>query len=796
MNSKSLKTLEFQKILSAASAHAISVPAKDVIRGITPSSNIDEITLNLEEVSEADKALFIYAINPGFGFDDVTQILEKAGVMSTLSMGELLKISALLRCARNFKASMLRLKNSKVRISNEVQEELKLLATLSEAVHLDNALQEEIDGAIKSDSEMNDDASVDLRSLRAKIRRQSDNIKVRLANFVNSPNYAKYIQDNIVTIRGDRYVIPVKSEFRGYIPGLIHDQSASGQTIYVEPMAIVEMNNALKTHLIEEEREIERILRQFTVKISNKLDLIKSTFDGLVYLDVVFAKAKYAASIKAVKPLMNNSGITRIIKGRHPIIASESVVPTSISVGQDYDILFITGPNTGGKTVALKLVGLLNAMACAGLFVPALEAELCVYDDIFCDIGDEQSIEQNLSTFSSHIANIVRITESATNRSLVLLDELGAGTDPAEGAALAVAISNFLKELGCRAIITTHYNELKEYAFTTERVENACMEFDPVTYGPTYKLSIGSPGTSNAIMIAQRLGLNTTIIEIAKAGISSDKVQFENVLLALEKSRQAAAIHEEKSAVLHEEAERMMKNAEAERNKLMAQREKLNESVKKETKRMVDEAMEEANSIIATMKAMLDAPSEEDLFKARALRKSLTKYVVDQENEFAEFVEVLASDTISEGDKVIVRPLKAEGIVVGINYEKDVAVVMLGKMRSNFKINDLVKLDTKETKPLTPPRAITDADLRRDSFCPEINLIGKTVHEAEIELDAYIDKAVIAGINQIRIIHGYGTGRLRDAVRRLLKSNSAILSYKAGNFNEGAGGVTIALMRR
>jgi DNA mismatch repair protein MutS2 len=783
---KSINTLEFNKILTKVASFATSSTAKSSILSIHPFSDIEIVNRLLNEVEEADHAIYEYSVNPSFGFDDVSQIVKKAEIMSTLTFSELLKISALLRCSANIKKTIAKLNNT----------DHPLLLAHAREIYIDNELQEEIDRSIKGEDEMSDDASSELRGIRQKIRRENDNIKTRLYNFVSSSTYSKYLQDNIVTIRSDRYVIPIKAEFRSAIPGLIHDQSASGATVYIEPMAIVEMNNNLKSLMLDEAREIERILRLLTVMVSNKCDSISANLDKLSYLDEIFAKAKYASSIRAVKPRINNQGITEIEKGRHPLIADDKVVPTSIGVGRNFDMLFITGPNTGGKTVSLKLAGLLSIMGASGLFLPAREADICIYDEIYCDIGDEQSIEQNLSTFSSHIANIVKITENVVANSLVLLDELGAGTDPAEGAALAVAIADFLRTVGCKAIITTHYNELKEYAFVNERVQNASMEFDPVTYNPTYKLTIGSPGVSNAIMIAKKLGLNSKIIDAAQNGISQEKHQFENVLNALELARKSAAEKEEEISRLLAEARVTSKKAEAERDKLFAQREKLNENVKKETKRMVDEAMEEANEIIANMKALLDEPTEADLFKARALRKSLTKYVVNEENEFNEFDAVIESEPIIEGDMVVIKSLKTEGRVVSISYAKDTAEVSFGVLKSIFKIGDLLKVNKEGKTSTNTKEAHATSAFRNDSFTPELNLVGQRVFEAESKLSDFIDKATIAGVNQITIIHGYGTGRLRDAVRRFLKGHAAILSLRSGEYNEGGGGVTIAALKR
>ena len=597
---------------------------------------------------------------------------------------------------------------------------------------------------------------------------------------------------NIVTVRGDRYVIPVKAEFKNQIPGLVHDQSASGQTVYIEPMVVVELNNDLKTHLVEEAIEIEKILRAFTMRVSVDVEPFKASFDTIVRLDVIFAKAYYAQAIKAIKPVLNDKGIININKGRHPLLNPDNVVPIDVKLGDEFDLLFITGPNTGGKTVSLKLVGLFELMAMTGMYVPAREAELSMFDNIFSDIGDEQSIEQNLSTFSSHIANIKRIIDNISNKTLILLDELGAGTDPTEGASLAMSISEYIRSSGAKAIITTHYNELKEYAVVTHRAENASMDFNPLTYNPTYRLIIGTPGASNALLIARKLGLKEEIVKRAEEGIKDNKLEFENVLQSLEIARRKALENEERTAELLKQAEITNQKAERERDRLFIQRERLNENVKKETKRLVEEAMEEANEIIDSLREILDDPTEANLFKARKLRKSLTKYIVNEENEFAGFGEE-DDGTIQDGDTVLVKPLKVEGVVVSINAVKGTASVKLGKMNSTFKLDALVRLKAKEKKPeiiKSAPRA-----LRNDAFSPEINLIGQTTQEGIVNLEAYIDKALLAGVHEIRIIHGYGTGKLREAVRATLKTHPHIKDFRDGIYGEGERGVTIATIK-
>lgn len=783
MLEKTLKALEFNKILAEIASKASSVPAREAIMEIRPYNDPNYIEELLDEAAEADKIAFEYATNLSFAFDDISAILDKAEVMSVLTMGELLRVSKMLRVAYS-------VKNSIAKVPDDSLTRIKRIAA---SVYTDKELEESIESAIISDTEMHDRASEELRSIRIRIRKTGEQIKSKLYTYITSPTYAKYLQDNIVTVRGDRYVIPVKAEWRSAIPGLVHDQSGSGQTLYIEPMAVVELNNTLKTYILEEQAEIERILRAFTLKVSVAATDIRDSFTKIIKLDTVFAKAYYANSVRAVKPQMNTDGIIEISRGRHPLINPKTVVPTDVNLGKNFDLLFITGPNTGGKTVALKLVGLLTAMAMSGIFVPCAEAVLNIFDEVYCDIGDEQSIEQSLSTFSSHIANISGFIEKLNANSLVLLDELGAGTDPTEGAALAMSIAQYIKDRGAKAIITTHYNELKEYAVVTPRAENASMDFDPLTYSPTYRLIVGTPGVSNALLIAGKLGLPAEIVQRAKEGIAEGKLDFENVISSMEEARHNAMENEEKSKEMLKTAEKTLKEAERERDRLFIQREKLNENVRKETKRLVEEAMGEANEIISAMRALLDEPTEADLFKARKLKKSLEKYIVNEDNEFMGFGEE-ADGEISEGDAVLVKPLKAEGIVSKIDYRKNSAVVTLGKMNSTFKLDVLQKLK-KAKKAEAPVPVHTARKLDNEAFSPELNLIGMTSVEARAELQKYLDKAILKGVNELRIIHGYGTGKLRETVRNYLKSCSFVDSYRDGVYGEGERGVTIVRLK-
>ncbi len=780
MVERTLKALEYDKILASVALHATSSSAKEAILNEKPSCNKEDVEEKLAEVKEAYKVLFEYSIKPPFNFDSVGQALDRAKVMSVLSMQELLKISAVLRLSRSAKLS----------IEKVPDENVVLLKKIAGGIFTDKTLEDDIDFAIISETEMNDNASEELRKIRIKIRKIGETIKAKLYNFVHSASYSKYIQDGIVTVRNDRYVIPLKAEYRKEIPGLVHDQSSSGATLYVEPMIIVELNNDLKTLLLDEEKEINRILRDFTSRVSAVVDMIKYDFSILIRLDTIFAKAEYANEIKGICPIINDNGYTKITKGRHPLIDKSTVVPTNIELGKDFDMLLITGPNTGGKTVSLKLVGLFVLLAESGIFLPAQDVEISLYHDIYCDIGDEQSIEQSLSTFSSHIKNIVGILDLITKNDLVLLDELGAGTDPAEGAALALSVCDYIKNIGAKSIITTHYNELKEYGVVTDRVINGSMDFDPISCRPTYKLNIGTPGASNALLIAERLGLKKEIIDKAREGLKSQKVQFENVLTALEIARKNAEINEQNSEINKEESEKIRREVEKERNRLIEERKKIDEIVRKEKKKMIEDAVAEANEIIEELRNILDDPSEQNLFKARNLRSKLKKYTIDEDSDVSTILEDLGEPRV--GDDVFCVNLGVDGKVLSLNPIKGSAVVSFGNFTSTVKISEIKKIQPKnEKKIISSGRKLPKTDF----VSTELRVMGLTTEEAIVEVDKFISTALLAGLHEIKIIHGTGTGTLRKAIQSHLKSLKEIDTVRDGIYGEGERGVTFATFK-
>lgn len=677
---KSLTTLEYPKILDRLATFAQSQGGKKKASELVPYEKIADALHALNETAEADRVLFEYSLSPSFAVDDIGDILVKAKKGATLAIPDIMKVGRSLRVSRRLKYTIDKVKDC------------PLLADMAMGLFENETLEKKIFDAFLSETEVADNASNELRAIRIRIRKLNDNVRSKLQLFITSPKYSKYLQDNIITVRGDRYVIPVKSDCKGTIPGLVHDQSASGSTLFVEPMQIVELNNELKVELVNEQLEIEKILRNFSNQIEGCADGITYSYNTVVDMDAMFAKAQLAREYKATKPELNEDGVIDIRAGRHPLIDQKKVVPVSLALKKDEKMLLITGPNTGGKTVTLKLVGLFTLMAMSGLFIPAKSANLSIFDGVYSDIGDEQSIEQSLSTFSSHIKNTIGILDVITDKSLVLFDELGAGTDPGEGAALAVSIAEYLLRVGAKSFITSHFNDLKEFSLVTKGVVAASMEFDSNTFCPTYKLVMGAIGSSNALAIAKKLGLLDEIIENAKSKISVEKRQFDNVLTAAEKTRMKAAELVSEASIDRENAAKALKDAEIEKKRIEEKREKLDESIRKETKRLIENSVEEANDILEQIKEILNKPQVEDkdLFEARKLKKQLENMTADYEKE-AVVEDVKDDSPLKIGDNVFVKSLQKKGKLTSINQRGE-AVVAFGKLTTKVKKDDYYKV--------------------------------------------------------------------------------------------------------
>ena len=785
---KVYKKLELDAILTSVAAHAVSDVAKRQIINTEPSNDIAAVRRLLEETSEACRNISVYNIIPEFSFDSVAVIADKAKILSTLSMAELLCVMRLLRVSRLVMSAL----------TSVDDESITILPCMARGIFCDRKLEDDIDFAILSEDMMNDRASSHLYSIRQSIKRANEEVKNKLQQYIKSAQYQKYLQDAIITVREDRYVIPVKQEYRGYIKGLVHDVSGSGATLFVEPVEIVNLNNQIKILLKEEAAEIDRILREFTARVGEISGALVENEKIVASLDAIYARAHYADEIRGTVPKINARGYINIKKGRHPLIDKNKVVPVSISLGKTFDILVVTGPNTGGKTVSLKSVGLFVLMAGCGLFLPCEEeSEISLFDEIYCDIGDEQSIEQSLSTFSGHMTNIADILKNITPNSLILFDELGAGTEPNEGAALALAITEYILSVKAKAIITTHYTQLKEFSLVTDRVENASMEFDLTTFAPTYKLVVGVPGSSNAIQIAKRLGIGDDIIENAKSKLSAEKISFENVLQRAEKLRQQYENTNEEIAEMKRSLTKELETAKNQNKILASEREQLLKNSKAEAKRIVQETTEESKRLLDELKKIIRRYNADEsiLFELRSKIKKFGDKKYENDENIPNFSRPIEFDSIKVGDYVFVKKLNATGKVLSKNESKKKLEVAVGAMKISASANDLAEaLKTAEDIGQTKTVSVK-TNIAAKTLTNEINLIGQTVDEALVNLDAFIDSCLVASINEIRIIHGRGTGALMKGVQDHLKKHAHVAEFRLGAYGEGDRGVTIAKLK-
>lgn len=785
---KVYKKLELDAILTSVAAHAVSDVAKRQIINTEPSNDIAAVRRLLEETSEACRNISVYNIIPEFSFDSVAVIADKAKILSTLSMAELLCVMRLLRVSRLVMSAL----------TSVDDESITILPCMARGIFCDRKLEDDIDFAILSEDMMNDRASSHLYSIRQSIKRANEEVKNKLQQYIKSAQYQKYLQDAIITVREDRYVIPVKQEYRGYIKGLVHDVSGSGATLFVEPVEIVNLNNQIKILLKEEAAEIDRILREFTARVGEISGALVENEKIVASLDAIYARAHYADEIRGTVPKINARGYINIKKGRHPLIDKNKVVPVSISLGKTFDILVVTGPNTGGKTVSLKSVGLFVLMAGCGLFLPCEEeSEISLFDQIYCDIGDEQSIEQSLSTFSGHMTNIADILKNITPNSLILFDELGAGTEPNEGAALALAITEYILSVKAKAIITTHYTQLKEFSLVTDRVENASMEFDLTTFAPTYKLVVGVPGSSNAIQIAKRLGIGDDIIENAKSKLSAEKVSFENVLQRAEKLRQQYENTNEEIAEMKRSLAKELEAAKNQNKILASEREQLLKNSKAEAKRIVQETTEESKRLLDELKKIIRRYNADEsiLFELRSKIKKFGDKKYENDENIPNFSRPIEFDSIKVGDYVFVKKLNATGKVLSKNESKKKLEVAVGAMKISASANDLAEA-LKTAEDIGQAKTVSvKTNIAAKTLTNEINLIGQTVDEALVNLDAFIDSCLVASINEIRIIHGRGTGALMKGVQDHLKKHAHVAEFRLGAYGEGDRGVTIAKLK-
>ena len=792
MNEKALKTLEYYKIIDMLEAFATSSIGKNKCRQLRPLDNLTEIETMQQETADALSRIYQKGSLSFSGVKDVRGSLKRLEVGSTLGIGELLAIRSLLENASRAKAY------SRRETENEHTDSLDNMFELIEPL---SPLATEIGRCILSEDEISDDASTGLRQVRRSMKLTNDKIHTQLSSFV-SGNSRTYLQDAVVTMRNGRYCIPVKAEYKSQVPGMIHDQSSTGSTIFVEPMTIVRLNNEMRELEIQEQKEIEMILSNLSQLAAENLDAIFDDVKLLSELDFIFARAQLAKFQNATEPRFNRDRIIDIKKARHPLIDKHKVVPIDIRIGETFDLLIVTGPNTGGKTVSLKTVGLLTLMGQSGLHIPAFDnSRLSVFREVYADIGDEQSIEQSLSTFSSHMTNVVRFMETADSDSLVLFDELGAGTDPTEGAALAIAILSTLHERGIRAMATTHYSELKVYALSTPGVENASCEFDVETLRPTYRLLIGVPGKSNAFAISQKLGLPLSIIERAKEQISQEDETFEDVLSNLEESRKTIESEREELLSYKEEIKTLKEQLEAKQDKLDQRKERIIAEANEEAHRILREAKDYADQTMRIFnKAGKDSMSAKELEKHRSdLRKKMDKagkkvaLKTPQKQK-----STLRPQDLSLGDSVKVMSLNVKGTVSSKPDSKGMLFVQMGILRSKVHISDLQLID--EPVITGPALSRTGAGKikmnKSASVRTEINLLGKTVDEAISELDKYLDDAYLAHLSSVRIVHGKGTGALRKGVHNYLKRLKYVQDFHLAEFGEGDAGVTIVEFKK
>lgn len=792
MNEKALKTLEYYKIIDMLEAFATSSIGKNKCRQLRPLDNLTEIETMQQETADALSRIYQKGSLSFSGVKDVRGSLKRLEVGSTLGIGELLAIRSLLENASRAKAY------SRRETEDEHTDSLDNMFELIEPL---SPLATEIGRCILSEDEISDDASTGLRQVRRSMKLTNDKIHTQLSSFV-SGNSRTYLQDAVVTMRNGRYCIPVKAEYKSQVPGMIHDQSSTGSTIFVEPMTIVRLNNEMRELEIQEQKEIEMILSNLSQLAAENLDAIFDDVKLLSELDFIFARAQLAKSQNATEPRFNRDRIIDIKKARHPLIDKHKVVPIDIRIGETFDLLIVTGPNTGGKTVSLKTVGLLTLMGQSGLHIPAFDnSRLSVFREVYADIGDEQSIEQSLSTFSSHMTNVVRFMETADSDSLVLFDELGAGTDPTEGAALAIAILSTLHDRGIRAMATTHYSELKVYALSTPGVENASCEFDVETLRPTYRLLIGVPGKSNAFAISQKLGLPLSIIERAKEQISQEDETFEDVLSNLEESRKTIESEREELASYKEEIKTLKEQLEEKQDKLDQRKERIIAEANEEAHRILREAKDYADQTMRIFnKAGKDSMSAKELEKHRSdLRKKMDKagkkvaLKTPQKQK-----STLRPQDLSLGDSVKVMSLNVKGTVSSKPDSKGMLFVQMGILRSKVHISDLQLID--EPVITGPALSRTGAGKikmnKSASVRTEINLLGKTVDEAVSELDKYLDDAYLAHLSSVRIVHGKGTGALRKGVHNYLKRLKYVQDFHLAEFGEGDAGVTIVEFKK
>ena len=782
MEAEALKTLEYEKITAMLRERAGSILGKEMAGQLCPSSDIDEVRGRMQQTAEAVR-IFGSTVPPLGGIRDIRGALRKAKLGAALEIPEIAEVMSTMYAMRNVK-----------RFFKELEIEAPILRHWAQSIEILGQLERNLENTIDEHGSLRDDASVELGRIRRELRSSQHRIKERLSSVLHAAEYQKYFQDAIITMRGDRYVVPIKQEYRQFFPGIVQDQSASGSTVFIEPMAVVELNNDVKQLLLSEQHEIARILRALSQQIARSGEELTANCDILAQVDFVFAKARLARDMNAIEPALNDTGRTRLVGARHPLIAAEQVVPITVELGDSYRMLLITGPNTGGKTVSMKTLGLQVLMAQSGCFIPAAaDSEVAVYQNIYADIGDEQSIEQSLSTFSAHMTHMVEILRQAGADDLLLLDELGAGTDPEEGAALAMAILEQLLEVRASTVATTHYSELKTFAYTREGIENACVEFDIKTLRPTYRLLIGIPGASNAFAISRRLGLSDAVVLRAQQLIKADHAQFEHVINELENEKM---MYEQRNADIMERQQRVHQleaKVEQMKNELSEKKLKMLRKAREESAAMVRRTRRQTEEVIKELKAQFDDQGiqkrQQAIQAARGVLNeaaSKTRDGIVAEKSYRKKVDL---KTIQAGDVVYVTSLAQKGTVLAVQGKE--LAVQLGSMKMNIKASAcrFVESAARQEKAAAKQGGSflqKAVDIRR-----ELDIRGLMVDEAEQVVDKFLDDAVMAGMAQVLIIHGKGTGALRKSMHEYLKHHRSVLHFTFADMNEGGTGATV-----
>lgn len=788
MNKKAQSALEFNKITERLSEYAKNDSAAERARSLEPQSDYITVRESLEQTDAATGFSLKFGSPEIPRINPVTEQMKRLALGGALSAAELLNFAAILRGGRN--------------LSKYSPEQTGALSGYFESLYSDKQMEERITSAIISEDEIADGASPALANIRRKARSAGERIKSSLDSMIRSAHYKKFLQDPIVTMRQGRYVVPVRAEHRGDVAGIVHDVSASGGTVFIEPSSVVNANNELHELEIKERAETERILAELSNEASLVSEQIKCTYDALIEIDFAFAKARFALDINAVMPKINQSGRIVIKRGRHPLIDKKSVVPIDVTLGVDFDSLIVTGPNTGGKTVVLKTIGLFCLMTQAGLLIPAADgSEISVFKEVFADIGDEQSIEQSLSTFSAHMKNIVEIVGKAGDGTLVLFDELGAGTDPVEGAALATAVLEYVRGRGAKCACTTHYSELKLYALSTEGVQNGACEFDVETLSPTYRLLVGVPGKSNAFAISSRLGLSEDIIDRARDMLSDESVKFEDVLSSIEENRAAA----EEAKRIQEEARREIEMLRAElkreREKITLGKDKIYDRARQKAEKIITGAREEVERMLEEIRR---AQTEAEAAEARRVigevkreldlkrKKNVPPASRGQKKKRGD----VNINTLLPGQEVIISDLGDRGSVISVNKKDETVLVQVGIMKITSEIKNLELASPSKEKPsYTASAPRHSRGLMREAAKSEVDLRGLTLEEALDKTDKFLDDAVLGGLSTVSIIHGKGTGVLRSGIQDMLRRHPHVKSYRLGRYGEGENGVTIAELK-